>query len=103
MTLTSPLLLTPARIGCTLPQVFADVLSAGDGGAGPDRDVAVRHRDGRECPVSMSVRHIPGSLPAHRLVHLHDTTLRRRAESAYVWDDVIDGYAALCEGLTGPR
>ena len=29
--------------------------------------------------------------------------VRRRAESAYVWDDVIDGYAALCEGLTGPR
>jgi glycosyltransferase involved in cell wall biosynthesis len=27
--------------------------------------------------------------------------LRRRAETAYRWDDVIDGYARLCEELAG--
>lgn len=29
--------------------------------------------------------------------------VRKRAETAYVWEDVIDGYAALCENLTGRR
>jgi hypothetical protein len=36
-------------------------------------------------------------------VHPDDrgAALRRRAETAYRWDDVIDGYARLCEELAG--
>src|SRR5262245_25479554 len=46
---------------------------------GKGRDVRVRHRDGTEFSVFLSVGRIPGTDPPQFVGYLHDTTLRRRA------------------------
>ena len=43
------------------------------------RDVQVRHRDGSEFSVFLSVDRIPGSSPPQFVGFLHDTSLRRKA------------------------
>jgi two-component system sensor kinase FixL len=46
---------------------------------GRGRDVRVRHRDGSEFPVFLSVARIPRTDPPQFAGYLHDTTLRRKA------------------------
>jgi len=46
---------------------------------GKGRDVRVRHRDGSEFSVFLSVGHIPGTDPPQFVGYLHDTSLRRKA------------------------
>jgi two-component system, LuxR family, sensor kinase FixL len=46
---------------------------------GRGRDVRVRHRDGSEFSVFLSVGRIPNTEPARFVGYLHDTTLRRKA------------------------
>lgn len=46
---------------------------------GKGRDVRVRHRDGSEFSVYLSVGRIANTDPPQFIGHLHDTTLRRRA------------------------
>jgi two-component system sensor kinase FixL len=46
---------------------------------GKGRDVRVRHRDGSEFSVFLSVGLIPDSSPRQFVGYLHDTTLRRKA------------------------
>ena len=46
---------------------------------GRGRDVRVRHRDGSEFSVFLSVGRIPGSDPPQFVGFLHDTSLRRKA------------------------
>jgi two-component system sensor kinase FixL len=46
---------------------------------GKGRDVRVRHRDGSEFSVFLSVGRIPGTDPPQFLGFLHDTSLRRKA------------------------
>ncbi len=46
---------------------------------GRGRDVRVRHRDGSEFPVFLSVARIPRTDPPQFVGYLHDTTLRRKA------------------------
>jgi two-component system sensor kinase FixL len=46
---------------------------------GLGRDVTVRHRDGSEFSVFLSVNRIPGTDPPQFAGYLHDTSLRRRA------------------------
>src|SRR5690349_14851292 len=46
---------------------------------GKGRDVRVRHRDGSEFSVFLSVGLIPDTSPRQFVGYLHDTTLRRRA------------------------
>jgi two-component system sensor kinase FixL len=46
---------------------------------GKGRDVRVRHRDGSEFSVFLSVGRIPGTDPPQFVGYLHDTTLRRKA------------------------
>jgi two-component system sensor kinase FixL len=46
---------------------------------GRGRDVRVRHRDGSEFSVFLSVGRIPNSQPPQFLGYLHDTSLRRKA------------------------
>src|SRR5690349_23526878 len=46
---------------------------------GKGRDVRVRHRDGSEFSVFLSVGRIPASNPPQFVGYLHDTTLRRKA------------------------
>jgi two-component system sensor kinase FixL len=46
---------------------------------GRGRDVRVRHRDGSEFSVFLSVGRIPNSVPPRFVGYLHDTTLRRKA------------------------
>ena len=46
---------------------------------GKGRDVRVRHRDGSEFSVFLSVGRIPNTEPAQFVGYLHDTTLRRKA------------------------
>ena len=46
---------------------------------GKGRDVRVRHRDGSEFSVFLSVGQIPGAQPPQFVGFLHDTSLRRKA------------------------
>jgi two-component system, LuxR family, sensor kinase FixL len=46
---------------------------------GQGRDVRVRHRDGSEFPVFLSVNKIPRTSPPQFVGYLHDTSLRRKA------------------------
>ncbi len=46
---------------------------------GRGRDVSVRHRDGSEFSVFLSVGRIPDTTPPRFIGYLHDTTLRRKA------------------------
>jgi PAS domain S-box-containing protein len=46
---------------------------------GTGRDVRVRHRDGSEFSVFLSVGRIPGTAPPQFIGYLHDTSLRRKA------------------------
>src|ERR1041384_1532345 len=46
---------------------------------GKGRDVRVRHRDGSEFSVFLSIGRIPRTDPPQFLGHLHDTSLRRKA------------------------
>ncbi|HUQ11398.1 MAG TPA: PAS domain S-box protein [Steroidobacteraceae bacterium] len=46
---------------------------------GRGRDVRVRHRDGSEFPVFLTVARIPRTDPPQFAGYLHDTTLRRKA------------------------
>ena len=46
---------------------------------GKGRDVRVRHRDGSEFSVFLSVGHIPNTDPPQFVGYLHDTSLRRKA------------------------
>jgi two-component system sensor kinase FixL len=46
---------------------------------GRGRDVRVRHRDGSEFSVFLSVGRIPGTDPPQFVGYLHDTSLRRKA------------------------
>jgi two-component system sensor kinase FixL len=46
---------------------------------GTGRDVRVRHRDGSEFSVFLSVARIPRTDPPQFIGHLHDTSLRRKA------------------------
>ncbi len=46
---------------------------------GTGRDVRVRHRDGSEFSVFLSVGRIPNTAPPHFVGYLHDTSLRRKA------------------------
>lgn len=46
---------------------------------GKGRDVRVRHRDGSEFSVFLSVNRIPGTDPPQFAGYLHDTSLRRKA------------------------
>jgi two-component system, LuxR family, sensor kinase FixL len=46
---------------------------------GQGRDVRVRHRDGSEFPVFLSVNRIPRTNPPQFVGYLHDTSLRRKA------------------------
>jgi len=46
---------------------------------GKGRDVRVRHRDGSEFSVFLSVGRIPGAEPPQFVGFLHDTSLRRKA------------------------
>src|SRR4051794_7598519 len=46
---------------------------------GTGRDVRVRHRDGSEFSVFLSVGRIPNSSPPQFVGFLHDTSLRRKA------------------------
>ena len=46
---------------------------------GKGRDVRVRHRDGSEFSVFLSVGRIPNTAPPQFVGFLHDTTLRRKA------------------------
>jgi PAS domain S-box-containing protein len=46
---------------------------------GKGRDVRVRHRDGSEFSVFLSVGRIPGTEPPQFVGYLHDTSLRRKA------------------------
>jgi two-component system, LuxR family, sensor kinase FixL len=46
---------------------------------GKGRDVRVRHRDGSEFPVFLSVGQIPRTSPPQFVGYLHDTSLRRKA------------------------
>jgi PAS domain S-box-containing protein len=46
---------------------------------GRGRDVLVRHRDGTEFSVFLSVGRIPNTTPAQFAGYLHDTSLRRKA------------------------
>jgi two-component system, LuxR family, sensor kinase FixL len=46
---------------------------------GKGRDVRVRHRDGSEFSVFLSVARIPGTEPPQFAGYLHDTSLRRKA------------------------
>lgn len=46
---------------------------------GKGRDVRVRHRDGSEFSVFLSVGRIPNSEPTQFVGYLHDTSLRRKA------------------------
>jgi two-component system sensor kinase FixL len=47
--------------------------------SGRGRDVSVRHRDGSEFWVFMSVGRVPNSEPPQFVGYLHDTSLRRKA------------------------
>ncbi len=46
---------------------------------GKGRDVRVRHRDGSEFPVFLSVGRVPRTNPPQFIGYLHDTSLRRKA------------------------
>src|SRR5882672_2112114 len=55
-------------------------LAGGEGRVlGKGRDVRVRHRDGSEFSVFLSIGRIPGTEPPQFVGFLHDTTLRRKA------------------------